>query len=208
MIVLISGHGGNDTGATYKTLVERDINWTITKGVYDLLKDKLHVTLEVDNGGVNEEVKFVNSQTYVDMVISIHNNAGGGDGFECFHYQGSQKGYKMCEFIEKEVVLNGQNSRGIKDGSHFKIIKGVKPPSIILEGFFLDNENDNKTSINDLINSYARGIAKYYNVEIDTKPPTSEVIYRVQVGAFRNKANANDLLHELKEKGYDCFITL
>ena len=32
------------------------------------------------------------------------------------------------------------------------------------------------------------------------------VIYRVQVGAFRNKANAEKMVKQLKEAGFDCFI--
>lgn len=32
------------------------------------------------------------------------------------------------------------------------------------------------------------------------------VIYRVQAGAFRNKANAEKLAKQLKEAGFDCFI--
>lgn len=35
----------------------------------------------------------------------------------------------------------------------------------------------------------------------------NETIYRVQVGAFRNKTNAENYAQKLKEMGIDCFIT-
>ena len=40
-----------------------------------------------------------------------------------------------------------------------------------------------------------------------TKPTTPGVIYRVQVGAFSVKANADKLVAELKSKGYNAFVT-
>lgn len=39
-----------------------------------------------------------------------------------------------------------------------------------------------------------------------TTEETTDTLYRVQVGAFRNKENAEKLLAELKKKGYSCFI--
>ena len=41
----------------------------------------------------------------------------------------------------------------------------------------------------------------------DVKAAMNEIIYRVQVGAFRNKQYANDLLAKLKQAGFDGFIT-
>lgn len=36
--------------------------------------------------------------------------------------------------------------------------------------------------------------------------PDGDVWYRVQVGAFREKANADRLCAELKEKGYSAYV--
>ena len=41
----------------------------------------------------------------------------------------------------------------------------------------------------------------------DVKAAMNEIIYRVQVGAFRNKQYANDLLAKLKQAGFNGFIT-
>lgn len=37
--------------------------------------------------------------------------------------------------------------------------------------------------------------------------PTSDVLYKVQMGAFKNKANAEALAAKLKKDGYDTYIT-
>jgi hypothetical protein len=42
--------------------------------------------------------------------------------------------------------------------------------------------------------------------KINYPPTPSKKLYRVQVGAFKSKNNANKLLKELKSKGIDCFI--
>lgn len=41
---------------------------------------------------------------------------------------------------------------------------------------------------------------------VPNEPDNSELLYRVQVGAFKNRENADRLLYELEEKGYPVFI--
>lgn len=53
------------------------------------------------------------------------------------------------------------------------------------------------------------GIAKVAGLKkkaTETKPVESKTIYRVQVGAFENKANAEAMQKKLKAAGYDAFI--
>lgn len=40
----------------------------------------------------------------------------------------------------------------------------------------------------------------------DTRPQPEKVLYRVQTGAFRNKAGAEALLHQVKAKGFDTYM--
>ena len=42
---------------------------------------------------------------------------------------------------------------------------------------------------------------------IEDKPEEKDVLYRVQIGAFKNKAYAEEYIKAVKEKGYDAFIT-
>ena len=43
-------------------------------------------------------------------------------------------------------------------------------------------------------------------IKTSNKPVNNDVLYRVQVGAFKNKTNAINLSNELKKKGYNNFI--
>ena len=49
-------------------------------------------------------------------------------------------------------------------------------------------------------------INKIKNKSIENKPTENNILYKVQVGAFRNKDNAIKLSNELKKLGYDNFI--
>lgn len=40
----------------------------------------------------------------------------------------------------------------------------------------------------------------------DTRPQPEKVLYRVQTGAFRNKAGAEALLQQVKAKGFDTYM--
>lgn len=105
-----------------------------------------------------------------DYVISIHNNAGGGNGFEIYHTINGGKGKTLAADIEVEVKKIGQNSRGLKtkrgnNGDYFGMIRLTVAPAVICEGFFVDNATDVK--IADTVAkqkefgyAYARGILK------------------------------------------------
>lgn len=54
----------------------------------------------------------------------------------------------------------------------------------------------------------AHGICDYFGVKWnDEDDNTSDTFYRVQVGAFSQKENAEKQLDKLKNEGYDAFIT-
>ena len=56
----------------------------------------------------------------------------------------------------------------------------------------------------------ARGICDYLGVTFkepeQPKPPAGATIYRVQVGAYTKKENAENMLAKLKKDGYSGFI--
>lgn len=50
----------------------------------------------------------------------------------------------------------------------------------------------------------AKGICEYYGVDFKEE---SDKLYRVQVGAYSNKANADKMLTKLKEAGFNGYVT-
>lgn len=211
-ILIIIGHGGNDVGAVGNGLREVDCNYRIAYAMYNFMKPYADVYIESTNLPLEAEVRLVNSGEY-DLVISIHNNAGGGNGWEGYHYEGDLQGIEWLKCIENEVKKIGQNSRGVKDGSGFRIINSVKPTSIIVEGFFLDNSVDVKDfdeawEQDRLGQAYAKGTLNYLGINYSSTSPTSDKLYRVITGSFKERTNAEKRVNDLKQKGFESFIEI
>ena len=144
------GHGGSDPGAV-KYLVEKDIDLQMAKGCRDYLKEHGVDVLISRNGdidsSINEKTTMCNYWG-ADLALDIHNNAGGGEGFEVWHSVNGGKGKELAKNIEKEIVKIGQNSRGIKTKKnsygrdYFGFIRSTKCPAVICEGVFVDNKAD------------------------------------------------------------------
>ena len=166
-----------------------------------------------ENDPVGEEVKECNAYAPA-LAVSIHNNAGGGDGGEVFYHHGGGKGKTLAENILAEMVKIGQNSRGIKtrvnsQGKDFySFIRNTSCPSVIVEACFIDNASDLKILATEsqrktMGEAIAKGVLKTLGVEIQSEKPT---LYRVQVGAYSVKANAEAMEKKLKALGIDAFI--
>ena len=144
------GHGGSDPGAV-KYLVEKDIDLQMAKGCRDYLKEHgvdvlISRTGDIDSS-INEKTTMCNHWG-ADLALDIHNNAGGGEGFEVWHSVNGGKGKVLAQNIEKEVLKIGQKSRGLKTeknaygSDYFGFIRQTKCPAIICEGVFVDNKAD------------------------------------------------------------------
>ena len=167
-----------------------------------------------ENDNINEEIKECNAYA-PDLAVDIHNNAGGGDGAEVFHSHLGGKGKTLAEDILAEIVKVGQNSRGVKirknanGKDYYAFIRNTICPAVIVECAFVDNSTDLEILATEgkrqkMGQAIAKGILKTLGVEIQAGSGT---IYRVQVGAYRIKANAEAMLKKIKEAGFDAFIT-
>ena len=109
------GHGGSDPGAV-GYVREAEANLTIALELRRILEDVGIVVgisrLRDENDPLSEEIKEANAFK-PDFAIDVHNNAGGGDGFEVFVQTGvhAAKSKKAGQMIERYVKAMGQNSR-------------------------------------------------------------------------------------------------
>ena len=144
-----------------------------------------------------------------EIAVSFHSNAGGGDGFEVYYYSSSDKGKKLAGLCEKYVEQIGQNSRGLKVGDHLYFIRNTTMPAVLVESYFLDHKTDvqmgnSKEKQEAFGVAYAKAILDYLGIA--WKQPEVKGIYKVQVGAFSLRSNAEALKQDLEEKGYKAFI--
>ena len=208
-VFLSAGHGGSDPGAVANGLYEKTINLnTLLACKEELERHGITVVCSRTtdtNDPVSEEVNEANTSKG-DIALSFHANAGGGDGFEVYYYDSSKNGKKLAELCENQVKSLGQNSRGLKSGNHLYFVKNTTMPSVLLESFFVDNKQDK--TIGDTVKeqsalgvAYAKAVLQYFGIAY--KPSK---IYKVQVGAYSDRANAEATKKKLDKAGFDAVI--
>ncbi len=225
------GHGGKDPGAVANGLHEKAVNLAIALSCKEVLvRHGVQVKLSRETDEEDTLIQEINEcNAYApDYAVDIHNNAGGGDGVEAFyHYKGGD-GKTLAQNVVDAVVAIGQNSRGIKtklgaDGrDYYGFIRQTKAPAIIVECAFLDNATDvqtvNTTAGQQAMGTaIAKGILQTLGIVYVEKEPErtkeealtdteSKKIYRVQVGAYAVKANAEAMLKKLQAAGFSGII--
>lgn len=218
---LDAGHGGKDPGAIGNGMREKDIALSVTKKVGNILKRhevKVGYTRTTDKAvDLNKRGSMANAFG-ADIFVSIHTNAfknANAQGVETFSYPSSRSGAKLAKSIQNEVIgakLYSKN-RGTKT-ANFAVLRQTRMPSALTEMAFITNKVDSnllRDKQNEFAEAIAKGILKYLGISYKpVKKPTpdksSKGLYKVQVGAFNDKKNAEKLAKELKKKGYNNFI--
>ncbi len=183
---------------------------------------------------LTERIKKVNAENY-DFIAEIHLNAGGGTGVETYYYHGSRKSQnyadKICDHVADALNLKQRSNYGDdkafdpdKDGGdktklnskgkdYFGIIRETKPCAVLVETVFIDTESDLakvKTDEGQKLCgiAIAEGIAAARGLKkkVTAKPADSDKLYRVQVGAYSEKPNAEAMKAKLEKLGIKSII--
>lgn len=212
------GHGGPDPGAVSGTFKESAINLTIALAAKaELERHGVSVGIsrtKEEEDRLADEIKECNAFK-PDLAIEVHNNAGGGDGFEVYTQTNDfkSKSRSLATSIEARVKRI-QNSRGLKTklntfgSDYFGWLRQVECPAVLLEGFFVDSTKDRadfdtEAEQQALGLAYAHGVLDYLNITVKTQ---SNKGYTVQVGFFAKKSNAEAMKNQLQSKGFSAFI--
>jgi len=95
-----------------------------------------------------------------DFLISVHINAGGGNGFETFIFPGVGGVTKRNQdILHAEVMkeLDGVRDRG-KKRADFHMLRETKMDAILTENLFIDNAGDAaKLKLTSILNKFAQG---------------------------------------------------
>ncbi len=222
-IILTVGHSilktGNCTsadGRSFGGVLEYAYNKHIVKKVADYLRSVGHkvdvlVCPELRFAKSTEEKNYklqkVNNGNY-DLVVELHLNASklhNARGCEVLYK--SSNGKKFAQQVQNRLATVFQD-RGIQKRDNLYMLNSTKPVAIMLETFFCDNTADCELiEKHDVPLLIAEGIHGNSIIHTLSRPIVSELLYRVQVGAFSARKNAEKLLAELKGKGFDAFLT-
>lgn len=156
-----------------------------------------------------------------DILISVHHNANTGKwgtwtGTETYHYPSSSNGKKLAQSIHPRVVkAYGLRDRGIKT-ANFHMLRASRMPAILIEGGFMDSTVDIKKLRDDKVldaagKAIAEGVAAHFKLKKKSsapKPKPSGKLYKVQIGAFSDKKNAEAQAERAKKAGFDTYIVV
>jgi N-acetylmuramoyl-L-alanine amidase len=155
----------------------------------------------------------------VDVDVSIHFNSGAKDekgngkttGTEVYVYSDSSKAKTYAEKIVTEISNLGFKNRGVKTSKNLYVLKNTKSPALLIECCFVDDADDAALyNYKDVASAIVKGLTgQVLNETSASSKDTSSkegAVYRVQVGAFSNKSNAEKLKNELENKGYSAIV--
>ncbi|CUA80495.1 N-acetylmuramoyl-L-alanine amidase [Anoxybacillus suryakundensis] len=222
-IVLDAGHGGTDPGAVANGLKEKDLTLAIVKHIHRMLTEyegvEVFLTRVDDRFLELEERAAIANKLNADYFVSVHINSGGGTGFESFIFNNPDaKTIAYQNVIHSEIMraIGNVKDRG-KKRANYAVLRKTKMPAILTENLFIDNPNDaaklkSEQFLLQIAYGHVEGIAKAFGLKKKAEPQPKEKttqekkLYRVQVGAFSDRKNAERLVEELKKKGYSAVI--
>ena len=165
----------------------------------------------------------------VDLDISVHFNSGVGDlagngrttGTEVYVYSPSSEATAHAEKVCQAIAGLGFRNRGVKYSKGLYVLKNTKAPAMLIECCFVDDRDDVQLyDCQKMAEAIVFGITGQ-RITADEEPdanqeaaasgeetPTGDAkrLYRVQVGAYSVKGNADAALAKLKAAGFDAII--
>jgi len=182
IIYLNAGHFNNDPGAKKNGLIEREETVRIRDLLVPMLQKNFEVIVVPDTENLEDSVKFVNEKSKHlndGIALSLHLNAGGGKGAECFyHRRAIFTGKKQATILMKRYhEITGLINRGAKPDNqsvnkYLYWIQKTNPWALLLEMAFIDNEKDMVYFINNrhrIAEAIYFGICDIYKIKVENK---------------------------------------
>lgn len=232
--VINPGHGGSDPGACGNGLREKDLNLAVALAMVPLLTARgidVHLTRTGDTyRSLQQRSNFIVG-VKPDAALDLHHN-GASDpkarGIETFRSLFNPKSRALAEKVHPQLLSTlGMPDRKIKtrlypgrnDWDYYRMIRephrkaGI--PVIITETGFVSSPADaaimkRADFAAKQAEALARGICAFFGVPWSSGGSDGSVdrtqLYRVQIGAFREKENAEALAAKAEGDGYDVYI--
>ncbi len=198
-VVIDPGHGGVDSGARGKDILEKEYNLLISKYMYDRFRElgiPVYITRDSDvtlnpSDRVDKVLSFFGNDPNV-VVISNHLNAGKGDGAEVIY--ALRNSSRLANDILNNIGNTGQNTRRIyqrrlpsdptKDYYYMLRDTGKTEPLIVEYGF-IDNDDDLrflKDNYKQLAEAVIKAVLEYKNIPYTDPGTTISDTYKVMKG--------------------------
>lgn len=183
-IYLDPGHGGIDSGTTYKKIYEKDLNLLLCKKLRTSLEEKgatVYLTRETDKdlslrNAKNRKRSDLISRAYLinktkpDLYLSIHINYLQNTkykGLQIFYNKKNPNNEEIAFLLTKHIKEKTYNVREPKYNGTYYMYKNITEPGVLIELGFLSNPDDryrltHEEYQNKLISNLAYSITKYF----------------------------------------------
>ena len=149
-----------------------------------------------------------------DLYIPIHTNACNGEvsGTRIYTYDNTGEGRKagLCIYHNLAPLTPGKSDNISADASLYEIRKPAAP-TVYCECEFHDVPETARwiiTHTKTIAEAICKGVCEYFEIpyKAPDEAPKTETLYHVQVGAFRDRKNAEKMLESVKAHGFEAFI--
>ncbi|AEG61685.1 N-acetylmuramoyl-L-alanine amidase [Desulforamulus ruminis] len=184
IIVLDPGHGGQDPGAVANGLVEKFIVWELAQRVKEKLAGR-NAEIIIVQPSLSNPKSTARDELYkppqeanrlkADFYLSLHVNAGGGEGFESFVHPAAKNKpadalrNRLHSQIMQYLARHKVKDRGCKYAD-FAVLRLTHMPAVLLECLFMDHTGDaqllkNHDFLDGLANEIAYGLMVTLSLE-------------------------------------------
>ena len=216
-IVIDAGHGGSDPGAVNKGRQEKDDDLRLAMAVGDILSQNgvnVTYTRTADVYQTPFEKAQIANDADADFFISFHRNSSPRDnqysGVETLVYDKSGEKLNMAENINGALGEIGFRNLGVQARPGLVVLRRTKMPALLIETGFINTDKDNElfdAQFEEMAQAIAYAILGTLNEnQTNAESSEEEPLYRVQVGSFRQREYADQLLYELQDQGFPAFI--
>ena len=206
-----AGHGGEDPGAVFEGRREKDDALRLALAVGEILEDNgvdVMYTRVTDVYDTPQEKAEIANRSEADYLVSIHRNAmpvpGTASGIMSLVYENGGTVGRLGANINRELAQTGFADLGVVERPGLIILRRSGMPAVLVEAGFIDNPEDNALfdrQFQEMAEAIASGILETIREENEIRPE----YYQVQVGAYRERAMAEEITRELSEQGYPAF---
>ncbi len=183
-IYLDPGHGGVDSGTTYKNIYEKDINLILCKKLREKLISygaTVYLTREIDKDlsltKKNRKRSDLINRAYLinkvkpDIYLSIHLNYLSDTrykGLQIFYNNKNKENKELAKSLTNYIKEKTYNVRIPKYNSSYYMYNNITSPGVLIEVGFLSNSDDRYRLTHEeyqdiIIDNLAYAIIKYFN---------------------------------------------
>lgn len=183
VIYLDPGHGGIDSGTTYKNIYEKNINLILCQKLYQELTlhgATVYLTRESDKDlALTKKSRkrsdlinraYLINKTKPNMYLSIHLNYLYDiryQGLQIFYNNKNKENKIIAETLTNNMKELTSNVREPKYNNSYYMYRNITSPGVLIEVGFLSNPNDryrltHEEYQNKIVTNLTKSIIKYY----------------------------------------------